>query len=104
MGYYTSYDLEIVEGEEELIELLREECDEAGYAICSSGDTKDDCSWYEHDQDLKAFSLKHPEALFKLSGEGEEAGDLWLKYFRNGKVQVCNAKIAYDDFNEDLLV
>lgn len=49
---------------------------------------------------MKAFSEKHPEALFELSGDGEESGDLWKQYWRNGKVQHCSGTIVYDEFDE----
>ena len=42
----------------------------------------------------------HPKVVFELSGEGEEAGDLWKAYFKDGKMQMCKAKIEYDNFDE----
>ena len=57
------------------------------------------CKWYEHQKHMKHFSKQFPTTLFTLSGEGEEPGDLWKKYFLNGKIQVANAKITYDKFD-----
>lgn len=45
------------------------------------------CKWYEHEEDMAKFSAAHPGVLFTLDGEGEEAGDVWRKYFRDGLVQ-----------------
>ena len=103
MGYYTQYDLEIIDGSSGLIKDLIDECEEAGYAFEANGDCSQECKWYDHKEDLTAFSKKHPEALFMLSGEGEDNGDAWHEYYRNGKVQVCKAKLVYPEFNADLL-
>ena len=103
MGYYTRHELEIVKGDNDLIGALREVCEDAQYAINVSGDSENSCKWYSHEADLKSFSLRHPNAIFKLSGEGEESGDIWHEYYQNGKVQTCKAKIVFDDFNADLL-
>lgn len=63
------------------------------------GETK----WYEHEEHMKAISKQYPDVIFQLNGEGEESGDIWVKYFVNGKMQVAEAKITFDDFNEKKL-
>lgn len=103
MGYYTSYSLDIVEGDHELIKELVETNEHAAYAIDVTGDTESECKWYSCEEDLKDFSAKHPDALFKLRGEGEESGDIWEAYFKNGKMQMCPAKIVFDDYDESKL-
>ncbi len=103
MGYYTRHELEIVKGDNDLIEAFREVSEGAQCAINGSGDSEESCKWYNHQDELKKFSLLHPEALFKLSGEGEEGGDIWCEYYQNGKMQLCKAKIVFDDFNAELL-
>lgn len=103
MGYYTRYDLSVIDGDPSLIEELIEECEEASFAIDGNGDSIGDCKWYSHNDDLKHFSAKHPSVLFKLYGEGEEPCDLWAKYFKQGKMQYCKAKISFQDFDESLL-
>jgi len=103
MGYYTRHELSVLDGEHGLIAELVAENKDAAYAIDENGETKESCKWYSHQEDMKAFSLKHPSALFRLDGEGEEAGDIWVEYYKGGKMQVCKAKIVIPDFNEDLL-
>ena len=103
MGYYTRHELSIPSGSDDLIEAFRGVSEEASYALLSNGDSDESCKWYRHQDELKSFSLLHPEALFKLSGEGEESGDIWVEYYQNGKMQLCKAKIVFDSFNEELL-
>ena len=59
--------------------------------------------WYEYDENMKTISKKYPETIFILEGEGEESGDIWKRYYLNGKVQVAEAKISYDEFDEKKL-
>lgn len=103
MGYYTRHKLEIIEGDKDLIDEFREYSEDAQYAIDSDGDSEESCKWYSHQDELKRFSLLHSEALFKLSGEGEESGDIWHEYYQNGKMQLCKAQIVFADFDARLL-
>ena len=103
MGYYTSHKLEIAEGDNDLISALRSYEEGAGYALEDNGDTAERCKWYDHESDLRRFSATHPQALFKLSGEGEDSGDIWIEYYRAGKMQRCTAEITFDEFDCDEL-
>lgn len=55
--------------------------------------------WYEHEKDMRAFSKLFPKVLLTLHGEGEEAGDMWIKYFLGGKCQLAKAEIIYEPFD-----
>lgn len=68
--------------------------DEMSYAIEPDGSQNDSCKWYDWKDDMIAMSTNFPGVLFKLHGDGEEAGDIWDAYFLNGKSQVCKAEIA----------
>ena len=104
MGYYTSHRLTMIEGSYDLIEQFVEENEHAKFALCSNGDCSESCKWYSHQEDMKAFSKKHPEAIFELSGEGEESGDIWKEYYKNGKMQRCKAVITFEEFNPKKLM
>lgn len=59
----------------------------------------DSCKWYEHEDDMKRISKEFPEVLFTLHGNGEESGDIWVKYFKNGKMQTSKAEIKLAAFD-----
>ena len=99
MGYYTNYRLEI-QGKTD-IDHSEEIQKQTGYYI--SEDYSEDYKWYDNEDDMKLHSSQHPDLLFVLYGEGEESGDLWVKYFKNGKMQRCNAIITYEEFDESKL-
>jgi hypothetical protein len=103
MGYYTDHNLEIITGEHWLISEFREFSDDANFAIDDDGGYYESCKWYDHEKDLREFSKKYPEAIFKLSGEGEDTRDLWVEYYKNGKMQICPAIITFDEFDESKL-
>jgi len=63
----------------------------------------DDCKWYDHDKDMREISKKYPETIFILEGEGEESGDIWKKYYLNGKCQVAKAEVIIPEFDESKL-
>lgn len=112
MGYYTKYNLEVehIIGEPTfvdsygVIESLRNENEEAAYALEEDGECSDSCKWYDHEHDLKEFSKTWPEFLFKLEGEGEDSGDVWKKYFKDGRVYIVQGKIVFDEPDMDYLL
>lgn len=59
--------------------------------------------WYEHHEEMIELSKRFPETIFCLYGDGEENGDTWYKYYKNGKSQYCPAKITYDEYDESKL-
>lgn len=64
----------------------------------------EDVTWYEHVESVKNMSREFPDIIFTLYGRGENDEDMWNKYFLNGKVQVCNAIITYEPFDESKLI
>ncbi len=99
MGYYTNYFISIngYDGEEKPEKFVARQL-EYGNPF------ENECKWYDHEKDMKNLSRKYPELVFHLCGEGEESGDIWKKHFKNGKMQVCRAKIKYDEYDESKLV
>jgi len=64
----------------------------------------DSCKWYEHDKHMRDISRMYPETIFILEGEGGESGDIWKKYYLNGKCQVAKAEVIIPEFDETKLV
>ena len=103
MGYYTAYEMEVIEGDQKLIEEFRNSCEGAEYALNNDGTCREPQKWYDCQDDLRNFSIKHPEALFRITGNGEDDYDFWQLYARAGKTQFCPGYITYEPFNEELL-
>lgn len=99
MGYYTNYKLvttglDVSEEDlcSELIATTKYDWDEDLELY--------DVKWYDYDKHMKHISNQHPNTLFTLEGDGEEQGDMWKAYYKNGKVQRCDAIITFEDFDE----
>ncbi len=60
-------------------------------------------SQWDYDTDMIQISKLYPDAIFKLEGKGEDNGDMWINYYKNGLVQECPARIVFDDFDESKL-
>lgn len=102
MGYYTSHTLEVIGGDhldkDWEIEISNT-TDYADYNIFEGEEIK----WYACDEDMKSFSAGYPDVVFIVYGEGEESGDLWKAYYKNGKMQRELAVITYGEFDESKL-
>jgi len=94
MGYYTKFKLELdCPDPDDLQENFEKIC---GFPIeCLDDDVM---KWYNHIENMNELSKLYPEILFGLYGVGDETGDIWIRYFKNGKSQYCEAKISFDPF------
>jgi hypothetical protein len=106
MGYYTRFDGG-VSGPPELLaefEAAAERDETFGqYGLELSewldgqffgGDT---AKWYGYKDDVTDLSKKFPGLLFWISGEGEESGDIWKAWARNGRFKMVQARIVFDE-------
>lgn len=60
-------------------------------------------SWETHQRAMIQYSKLHPKLIFKLKSKGDEYYDIWIKYFKAGKIQICQSKIVIDNYDEDKL-
>ena len=91
MGYYTYVNVEVNEGgpnPDQVAQTLAEETGDPDAAywktVLAGGD---EVKWYEREADMRRVSLRHPEAVFTLRGEGENPADQWVEYYQDGKLQ-----------------
>jgi len=101
MGYYTDYKLKLDTNvdEDKIIETIEVI---SGYGF-ESGLSIYGVKWYDALENMKSVSKLYPDVLFTLDGEGEEAGDIWTAYFKNGKMQYEKAVIQTAPFDEGKL-
>lgn len=112
MGYLTKYKIEIIDGdledfERQLIEkkyctleqLISREISNSPNANFFNESTK----WYDSIKKMEKFSEKHPRATFLLYGDGEDQGDTWKAYFRNGNSVKLVPELVWPEFNESML-
>ena len=116
MGYYTKYSLETNELEEEnpltyegcvipigritLEKHVRNITD--CYSGCSFFAQK--VSWWDHEENMREYSMRFPNTLFILRGLGENGiSDLWVKFFKNGKMHEGKIEVTHEPFDENKL-
>jgi len=99
MGYYTNYSLSVVDGGDYKTDYEEEIQELSGYGSL----TFDAIKWYDHEKDMLNYSLQKPEVTFLLEGEGEETGDIWRKYFKNGKMFQTKAELRFEYYDESKL-
>lgn len=98
MGYYTDYDFS--GNRDEVIAAINEIC---GYSCGSDDGQLNNVKWYDHDDHMEKVSLMFPNELLVLEGVGEEDGDIWKAYYKNGKSQYVKAVITFEPFDENKL-
>ena len=106
MGYHTVFNLSLgdvsKDTKEAVVNALKDK-GIIGYALDYNLDYYDAVNWYGHDLDMIEVSRLFPDVLFELDGKGEENEDIWITYYKNGKMQHCNAIITFEPFDENKL-
>lgn len=95
MSYHTFFKLDIDPFDEEVYDEAVNYSAESKYAL--SNDKA--CEWDDHEKLLKYLSKKRPKHLYILQADGESNGDMWIKYFKGGKMQFAPAEIIFPEFD-----
>lgn len=109
MGYYTIFKLSAKDSE--ITDNMKKELSVINRDYFNNMNLIDEliegwfeAKWYDYVDNMKMLSLKFPNKVFILEGNGEENEDMWVAYFMNGKVQYEKAKITYNYFDPNKLV
>lgn len=99
MGYYTTFKMGVESSKNNDASSLNQfqydvdsEYEFGSYELQLDWLIHGDCDslkWYDYNLDMCELSKRYPNLLLWLTGEGEESGDIWKSWYRNGKsVQV----------------
>jgi hypothetical protein len=94
MGYYTDFKLATDTGLEDDKDFAEYFEEVTGYEFDG---TDFNHKWYDHRKNMKKISEHYPEVKFTLEGSGEEAGDMWIAYYLNGKEQMCKSIVTFEE-------
>ena len=109
MGYCTHYTLDIDSTDPLRLALIQSALMKDGgatFALMIDGPARQhypsreaDSQWLA-DATMRHLADRFPGVLFTLSGEGEEAGDLWRIYARDGRSYKAPAVVMHPPFDE----
>ena len=116
MGYYTKFDLDVETGKHTISEIAKAiyEDKDTFYGLTepdvtmlndySSGGFflrySDEVKWYTEPTDMKKFSKKFPDAIFIVSGYGEERSDVWEHRYKNGKMEERHQLFKWSEWED----
>ena len=95
MSYHTFFGLDIDPFDEEIYDEVVNYNAESKYALSQNKS----CEWDGYEKLLKYLSKKRPKYIYILQAEGEDNGDMWIKYFKGGKMQFAPAEIVFPEFD-----
>jgi hypothetical protein len=93
VGYYTRYEFDSIEGPDGSSVMFAARIHEL-HGFDPLRDGADEMKWYEHDEHIVDAMSRSGVTLVKLSGKGEEQGDVWDKIYtrHDGLVRVHEYK------------
>lgn len=110
MGYYTDFEVSVVDGDDNDVIALEEALGKyTAYSFSSYPNDGNvylnDAKWYDHEKDMLVVS-KLPQFAGKLllvHGDGEESGDVWDMWVKDGKKFRGTYVMIAPEFSEDKL-
>lgn len=75
---------------------LNPDCFNNNEAINLEAMFKEPLDWYSWNENMTALSKLFPLTTFVIYGNGQDYGDCWKAYFRNGDIDYCKSHIVYD--------
>jgi len=102
MGYCTNFELNIEDGDIDISVISKRLTQITKYTFGYDG-TLYHAKWYDWKDDMRKLSSEYHDIVFVLSGQGEEYGDIWKAYFKNGKMQYAAAIVTFEPFDEGKL-
>ena len=55
--------------------------------------------WYDYNYDMTHLSSCYPNVTFILAGSGENVGDVWKRYYKNGRCVQCIKAVLFFEEN-----
>ena len=106
MGYYTNFEIKIKQGKVD-IQSLQDTIDEISeYGFDNDGEeiwSNDEIKWYDYEEDMKKVSTLFPDIVIEVDGTGEESGDIWKTFWKNGKNHKSKRVVTMEDYDESKL-
>lgn len=111
MGYYTNFELTVTpEPSEELHKYLTvSDYNQllsyigAFYRYPTGEYSSSEWKWYNWEDDMLDLSIRFPDYVFRLFGDGEDRDDLWVAFFKNGLSYTVNLIVDIPPFDESKL-
>lgn len=97
MGYYTSFAINISKDEpsfRDRLELISDEQFEQDGTYYYTY-----AKWYDYAKNMCELSKEFPNLVITVNGSGEEPGDLWQDYWKEGKWHHQVINITFDSFD-----
>lgn len=104
MGYYTTFDIQVVGREKRLQSFANDLNAEAGFSVFSKEqilekakngvlNTYLEAKWYEWEENFLTVCKSYPEIRITIEGKGEDNGDWWYCEIENRKSLIRKAAI-----------
>ena len=91
MGYYTTFSMTVDKDGDKIEDWIASHPEDIfrdvfEYMDGGNWSSLESAKWYECDTDMAELSALFPDVLFAVTGIGEDTGDVWRTWYREGKI------------------